>query len=113
MLIPILKNLGSQNPKLPNQVVNKLIQDFAFNVVWIIMYNFRVSFRILQSETFKYWDYLTLFRFGIFELLIVAGLDLLVKTGVLMNFLVLSETFRQQTTEYIKVGRNFYFQVGL
>ena len=33
MLIPILKSLGSPNPKLPPQVVHKSIQNSAFGVV--------------------------------------------------------------------------------
>ena len=33
MLIPILKSLGSQNPKLPTQVVHRSIQNLAFGVV--------------------------------------------------------------------------------
>ena len=37
----------------------------------------------------------------------MARLDLVVKLDVLMIFLVLSETFRQQTTEYMKVKKPY------
>ena len=52
-----------------------------------------------------YPEFTTLFRFRIVGLLIVARLVLVVKLDVLMIFLVLSETLRLQTTEYMKVKK--------